>query len=129
MQIKLTKVYVDDLDKALNFYTGVLGFSKKADFGNAGYRWLTVVSPEDPEGTELQLELNSNPAAKAYQQAMFQQGQPTLNLYTSDVKSDHARIAANGGKFTMSPTDVTASTIAQLDDSCGNLVQLTQLNW
>ena len=85
MQIKLTKVYVDEHDKALKFYTEVLGLQKKADFGNSGYRWLTVNSPDDPDGTELQLELNSNPAAKAYQEAMFAEGQPALLLHTKDV--------------------------------------------
>lgn len=129
MKIKLTKFYVDDQEKALRFYTDVLGFTKKADFGNSGYRWLTVVSPEEPDGTELQLELNSNPAAKAYQEAMFQQNQPAVMFYTSDVKGDHERIKAKGGKFTMPPTDVTASVIAQVNDTCGNLIQITQLNW
>ena len=129
MQIKLTKVYVDEHDKALKFYTEVLGLTKKADFGNSGYRWLTVASPEDPDGTELQLELNSNPAAKAYQQAMFAESQPALLLHTKDVKADYERIKARGGDFTMPPTDVTASTIAQVKDTCGNLIQLVQLNW
>lgn len=129
MKIKLTKVYVDDQEKALRFYSDVLGFTPKADFSNGGYRWLTVVSADDPDGTELQLELSSNPAAKAYQQAMFQQNQPALMLYTDDVKADCERIKSNGGAFAMPPTDVTASTIAQLHDGVGNLVQLTQLNW
>lgn len=129
MQIKLTKVYVDDHDKALRFYTDVLGLTKKADFGNSGYRWLTVASPEDPDGTELQLELNSNPAAKAYQEAMFAENQPALLLHTQDVKADYERIKAKGGDFVMAPTDVTASTIAQVKDTCGNLIQLVQLNW
>ena len=129
MQIKLTKVYVDDHDKALHFYTDVLGLTKKADFGNSGYRWLTVASPEAPDGTELQLELNSNPAAKAYQEAMFAQNQPALLLHTKDVKADYERIKAKGGDFVMPPTDVTASTIAQVKDTCGNLIQLVQLNW
>jgi predicted enzyme related to lactoylglutathione lyase len=129
MQIKLTKVYVDNHDKALKFYTDVLGLVKKADFSNSGYRWLTVASPDDPDGTELQLELNSNPAAKAYQQAMFEQNQPALLLQTKDVKADYERIKANGGDFVMPPTDVTASIIAQVKDTCGNLIQLVQLNW
>jgi predicted enzyme related to lactoylglutathione lyase len=127
MKIKLTSVYVDDQDKALRFYTEVLGFAKRADFSNGPYRWLTVVSPEEPDGTELQLALNDNPAAKAYQQAIFQKGQPAAMFYTDDVKGDFERIKARGGKFTMPPTDVTASTIAMLNDTCGNLVQLTQL--
>ena len=127
MKIKVTRVYVDDQDKALRFYTEVLGFAKKADFRNGPFRWLTVVSPEEADGTELQLALNDNPAAKAYQQAIFQQGQPAAMFYTNDVKADYERIKERGGKFTMPPTDVTASTIAMVNDSCGNLVQLTQL--
>ena len=129
MQIKLASIYVDDHDKALRFYTEVLGLSKKADFGNNGYRWLTVASPEDVDGPQLQFELNSNPAARAYQQAMFEQGRPALILHTGDVRADHERISARGGDFVMPPTDVTASTIAQVKDTCGNIVQLVQLNW
>jgi predicted enzyme related to lactoylglutathione lyase len=127
MKIKLTTVYVDDQDKALRFYTDVLGFAKKADVGQGSYRWLTVASPEEPNGTELQLALNSNPAAKAYQQALFQQSQPAAMFFTDDVKGDYERIKARGGAFTMPPTDVPFSTIAMLNDTCGNLVQLTQL--
>ena len=127
MKIKLTRIYVDDQDKALLFYTEVLGFAKKADFRNGPFRWLTVASPEDLNGTELQLALNNNPAAKAYQQAIFQQSQPAAMFYTDDVKGDYERIKAHGAEFTMPPTDVTASTIAMLRDTCGNLIQLTQL--
>ncbi|MER8996284.1 VOC family protein [Mesorhizobium australicum] len=127
MKIKLTSIYVDDQEKALAFYTGVLGFTKKADFSNGPFRWLTVVSAEEPEGTELQLALNDNPAAKAYQQAIFKQGQPALMLFTDDIKGDHERIKANGGAFAMAPTDVTGSTIAKLNDGCGNLIQIAQL--
>ena len=127
MKIKLTSVYVNDQDKALRFYTEVLGFAKKADFSNGPFRWLTVVSPEEPDGTELQLALNNNPAAKAYQQTNFQQSQPGAMFYTDDVKGDYERIKDRGAEFTMPPTDVTASTIAMLNDTCGNLIQLTQL--
>ena len=127
MKIKLTSVYVNDQDKALSFYTEVLGFAKKADFSNGPFRWLTVVSPEDPDGTELQLASNNNPAAGAYQQAIFQQSQPAAMFYTNDVKGDYERIKTRGGEFTMPPTDVTASTIAMLNDTCGNLIQLTEL--
>ena len=127
MKIKLTSVYVDDQDKALRFYTEVLGFARKADFSNGPYRWLTVASPEEPDGTELQLALNDNPAAKAYQQAMFQQGQRAAIFFTDDVKGDYERIKARGAEFTMPPTDVTGSTIATLNDTCGNIIQLTQL--
>ena len=127
MKIRLTTVYVNDQDKALRFYTEVLGFAKKADFNNGPFRWLTVASPEEPDGTELQLALNDNPAAIAYQQAMFQQGLPAAMFYTDDVRGDYKRIKARGAEFTMPPTDVTASIIAMLNDTCGNLIQLTQL--
>lgn len=127
MKIKLTNIYVDNLDNALRFYTDVLGFTKKADFSQGSYRWLTVVSPDDPDGIELQLALNDSPAAKAYQQALFQQGQPAIMINSDDVKADYERIKARGGEFKMPPTDVTASTIAQLNDTCGNIIQLVQL--
>jgi len=127
MKIKLLTVYVDDQEKALHFYTKILGFVKKADFSNGPYRWLTVASPEEPDGTELQLALNDNPAARAYQQAIFQQGQPATMFYTDDIKGDYERIKAHGAEFTMPPTDVTGSTIAMLKDSCGNIIQLTRL--
>src|SRR5262249_1981113 len=127
MKIKVTSIYVNDQEKALSFYTEVLGFAKKTDFSQGPFRWLTVASPEDRDGTELQLALNSNPAAKAYQQAMFQQGQPAAMFFTDDVKGDYDRIKARGAEFTMPPTDVTASTIAMLSDTCGNLIQLVQL--
>ena len=127
MKIKLTSVYVDDQEKALRFYTEVLGFAMKADFSQGPYRWLTVASPEEPDGTELQLALNNDPAARAYQQAIFEQGQPAVMFYSDDVKGDYERINARGGEFTMPPTDVTGATIATLNDTCGNLIQLTQL--
>jgi predicted enzyme related to lactoylglutathione lyase len=127
MKIKLTKVYVDDQEKALRFYTDVLGFVKKADFTQGPFRWLTVASSEEPDGTELQLALNDNAASKAYQQAMFQQGQSAAMFFTDDVQGDYERIKARGGEFTMPPTDVTASRIAMLNDTCGNLIQVTQL--
>src|SRR5947209_13668149 len=127
MKIKMTSVYVDDQDKALGFYTEVLGFAKKADFSQGPFRWLTVASPEDPEGTQLQLALNENPAAKAYQQAMFQQGQPAAMFFTDDLQSDYERLKGRKAEFTMPPTDVTASKIAVLNDTCGNLIQVAQL--
>lgn len=129
MKIKLTTVYVDDQAKALRFYTEVLGFVKKADFGNAGFRWLTVTSPEEPEGTELQLASDDDPAGKAFQQAKRAQGQPAIMFYTDDVVADHERLKARGAAFTLPPTDVTGSKIATLEDGCGNLIQLTQLVW
>jgi predicted enzyme related to lactoylglutathione lyase len=127
MKIKLTSIYVDDQEKALRFYTEVLGFTKKADISNGPYRWLTVGSPEEPEGTELQLALNDNPAAKAYQEAIFEQGQPAAMFYTDDVRADYERIKVRGAEFPTPPRDVTASTIAVLNDTCGNLIQLTEL--
>jgi predicted enzyme related to lactoylglutathione lyase len=127
VKIKLTTVYVDDQEKALRFYTDVLGFTKKDDFTNGPYRWLTVTSPEEPDGTQLQLALNNNPPAKTYQEALFQQGQPAVMFFTDDVKADFERIKGRGAEFKMPPTDVTASMIAQLDDTCGNLIQITQL--
>ena len=127
MKIKLTSVYVDDQEKALRFYTDVLGFVKKTDFSNGPFRWLTVTSPEDPDGIELQLALNNNPAAKTYQQALFEQKQPAVMLSSDDVEADYQRMKTRGAEFTMPPTDVTASKIAMVNDTCGNLVQLTQL--
>jgi predicted enzyme related to lactoylglutathione lyase len=127
MKIKIMSLHVDDQDKALRFYTDVLGFAKKTDFTQGPYRWLTLVSPEEPDGTELQLALNNNPAAQTYQQAMFQQSQPAAMFFTDDIKADFERIKARGAEFTMPPTDVTASIIAMLKDTCGNLIQLTQL--
>lgn len=129
MKIKLTNVYVDDQEKALRFYTEVLGFVKKADFSQGPYRWLTVASAEDKDGMELQLALNNNPVAKAYQQAIFQQGQPAAMFFTDDVQADYERMKARGAEFTMPPKDVTASKIAMLSDTCGNLIQVTQLMW
>ena len=127
MKIALTKVYVDDQEKALRFYTEVLGFVKKADFSQGPFRWLTVASAEQPDGTELQLALNDNPAARAYQQAMFEQKQPAAMFFTDDVQAEYERMKAHGAEFTLAPTDVTASRIAMLDDTCGNRIQLTQL--
>jgi predicted enzyme related to lactoylglutathione lyase len=127
MKIQLTSIYVDDQDKALRFYTEVLGFVKKADFSQGPFRWLTVASAEDPDGTQLQLAKNDNPAAKAYQQALFQQGQPAAMFHSDDVQADYERMKARGAEFAMPPTDVTASRIAQLRDTCGNLIQLVQL--
>lgn len=127
MKIKLTSVFVDDQEKALRFYTEVLGFVKKTDFSKGPYRWLTVTSAEEPDGTELQLALNDNPAAKAYQQALFEQGQPAVMFYSDDVQADCERLKARGAELVMPPTDVTGSKIASLNDTCGNRIQITQL--
>jgi predicted enzyme related to lactoylglutathione lyase len=127
MKIALTTVYVADQDRALRTYTEVLGFVKKADFSQGPFRWLTVASAEDPDGTQLQLALNDNPAAKAFQQAQFEQGQPAAMFFTDDLAADYERMKAAGAEFTMPPTDVTGSKIAKINDGCGNLIQVTQL--
>jgi len=128
MKIKVTGIYVDDQEKALHFYTGILGFVKKADVTQGPYRWLTVASPEEPDGVQLQLAPNDNPAAKSYQQAMFEQGQPAAMFYVDDVQREYDRMKAAGAEFTMPPTKVTGSTIAMLNDTCGNLIQITALD-
>jgi predicted enzyme related to lactoylglutathione lyase len=129
MRIKWTTLYVDDQAKALQFYTDKLGFRKKADFSQGNYRWLTVASPEDPEGVELVLESNASPAGKAYQEALHGQGRPAAQFLVSDVQAEHDRLAAKGVKFTTPVTPTTGSIIAVLDDTCGNLIQLTKLTW
>lgn len=125
MRISLTTVFVDDQDKALRFYTEVLGFVKKADFTKGPFRWLTVAAAEG--GTQLQLAKNDNPPARAFQQAMFEQGQPAAMFDTDDVDADCERIKAAGAELVMPPTDVTGSRIAKVKDGCGNLIQITQL--
>lgn len=129
MRIKWTTLYVDDQEKALKFYTDKLGFQKKTDVSQGSYRWLTVASPEDPKGVELVLESNANPAGKAYQEALRGQGQPAAQFLVNDVQAEHDRLAAKGVKFTMPVTSTTGSIIARLDDTCGNLIQLTHLTW
>jgi predicted enzyme related to lactoylglutathione lyase len=127
MKIKLTTVYVDDQDKALRFYTEVLGFAKKADFSQGPFRWLTVTAPDEPDGVELQLALDNDPAAKAFQHARFEQKQPAVMFFSDDIHGECERIKSRGAQLTMPPTDVTASTIAMINDTVGNLVQITQL--
>jgi len=129
MKIKWTTLYVNDQEKALRFYTDVLGFQKKADFSQGPYRWLTVVSPEDADGVELILESSSNPAGKAYQEALHGQGMRATQFLVKDVQAEHDRLAARGVKFTMPVTKSTGSVIAVLDDTCGNLIQLVQMAW
>jgi predicted enzyme related to lactoylglutathione lyase len=129
MKIKWTTLYVNDQDKALRFYTDVLGFKKKADFSNGPYRWLTVTSAEEPDGVELILESNANPAGKAFQEALYGQKQRATQFLVADVQAEHDRLAAKGVKFTMPVTKVTGSVIAVFDDTCGNLIQLFQQAW
>lgn len=128
MKIKVTSIYVNDQEKALRFYTEVLGFVKKADFTQGPFRWLTVASPEVPDGTELQLTLNDDPAARTYQQAMFEKRKPAAMFYVDDVQREYDRMKPLAAEFTMPPTKVTGSTIAQLNDTCGNLIQIVALD-
>jgi predicted enzyme related to lactoylglutathione lyase len=128
MKIKVTSIYVDDQEKALRFYTDVLGFVKKTDVSQGPYRWLTVAPTEDPDGVELQLAANDDPAAKAYQQALFERGERAIMFYVDDVQAEFDRLSAAGADFTMPPTKVTGSTIAVLNDTVGNLIQLTKLD-
>ena len=127
MKIILTSVFVNDQDKALTFYTGVLGFVKKQDVTAGEYRWLTVVSPDQPDGTELLLEPNDNPAAKTYQEAIFGQGIPAAMFEVGNVKEEYQRLKALGVVFTVEPTPVMGSIMrAVFDDTCGNLIQIIQ---
>jgi predicted enzyme related to lactoylglutathione lyase len=128
MKLKVMTIHVDDQAKALRFYTEVLGLKKKTDVSNHGYRWVTVASPEQPDGPELQIEANTDPAAKAYQEARFQKGQPALRLFVDDVQAEYDRIKGQGATFKMAPTKTMGSTIAQLEDGCGNILQLTALD-
>ena len=131
MRIKLTSVFVDDQDKALKFYTEVLGFQKKHEFPAGKHKWLTVVSPEDPDGVQLVLEPNDgwNSAAKGYQQEIHRSGIPAANFFVADVQQEYERLKQLGVAFIKVPTKTTGSTIAVLDDTCGNLIQITHLDW
>ncbi|MCP4897922.1 MAG: VOC family protein [bacterium] len=127
MRIKLSSVLIDDQDKALRFYTEVLGFSKKVDLPVGEYRWLTVVSPDDPEGTELLLEPNANPAAATYQQALFESGIPLASFEVDDAQLEYERLHAEGVVFKQEPTDVGTAVCAIFEDTCGNLIQFYQV--
>jgi len=128
MRIRLTSLFVDDQAKALKFYTEILGFVKKSDVTAGSYRWLTVVSPEERDGTQLLLEPNSNPAAKSYQDSIFKQGIPAAMFFVDDVQRDFERLKGRGVKFTKAPTRTPGSTIVVFEDTCGNLIQLTQMS-
>ena len=125
LQIKLTSIMVDDQSKALAFYTDVLGFVKKMDFPVGEYRWITVAAPSRDD-LQLALEPNANPAAKAFQQAMFAQSIPLASFESTDLDADYARLMKAGVAFTMPPTNVGAVKIAVLSDTVGNLIQLHQ---
>jgi len=126
VRIKLTSIMVDDQDKALKFYTEVLGFLKKRDLPAGGFRWITVVSPEGPDDLELALEPNANPAAKTFQKAMFDQGIPLASFETRDLQTDFKRLKGLGVAFTQEPMNAGPVIIAVLSDTCGNLIQLHQ---
>jgi len=126
MRIKLTSLMVDDQDKALKFYTEVLGFQKKHEFPAGGYKWLTVISREGPDDIELSLEPNANPAAKTFQEAMFEQKIALAAFEVSDLENEYARLASAGVVFTTKPTRTGPVTIAVFSDTCGNLIQLYQ---
>lgn len=126
MRIKLTSIMVSDQDKALKFYTDVLGFQKKHEFPAGEYRWLTVVSPEAPDEVELSIEPNANPAGKAFQEAMFKQGIPVAAFEVSDIAKEYERLKAHGVAFTREPTRMGPVSIAIFADTCGNLIQIYQ---
>ena len=128
MKIKLTSVLVDDQDKALKFYIQVLGFVKKRDIPLGDFKWLTVVSPEEPDGTELLLEPNNNPAASTFQKAIFDQGIPLTAFVVDDIYQEYERLRKLGVEFTMEPTNMGMTTVALLNDTCGNLIQIYQVS-
>ncbi|MCV7216950.1 VOC family protein [Mycobacterium crocinum] len=124
MRINLTSVLVDDQDKALKFYTEVLGFTTKHDIPMGEHRWITVVSPDDPDGTELVLEPDSHPAVRPFKEALASDGIPFTSFAVDDVAAEFARLQALGVRFTQEPVDMGPVTTAVLDDTCGNLIQI-----
>ena len=126
MKIKLNSVLVDDQEKALSFYTEVLGFIKKVDLPVGEFRWLTVVSPEEPDGTQLVLEPNANPAAATYQRALSEAGIPLTSFAVDDIEKEFTRLDALNVVFTTQPTDVGGASVAVFEDTCGNLIQMYQ---
>jgi catechol 2,3-dioxygenase-like lactoylglutathione lyase family enzyme len=126
MRIKLTSIMVDDQDKALRFYTEVLGFKRKHDIPVGEYRWITVTSPEGPDDLELALEPNANPAGKTFQEAMFAQGIPLAVFEVADIAVEFARLRGKGVVFLRQPAQAGPVTLAVFADTCGNLIQLYQ---
>lgn len=126
MKIIVTSIFVQDQDKALEFYLEKLGFVKKEDEPAGEFRWITVVSPDDLDGTELLLEPNDHPAAKEYQKKIFADGIPATMFGVVDIRKEYKRLMENGVKFTMEPTEMGRVTIAIFDDTCGNLIQIIQ---
>lgn len=128
MKIIVTSIFVDDQEKALEFYSEILGFVKKHDVPAGEFRWITLVSPDDLEGTELVLEPNNHPAAKEYQKKLYNDGIPATMFGIEDVHQEYERLLKQGVKFTMEPRNVGEVTIAIFDDTCGNLIQIAQQN-
>jgi catechol 2,3-dioxygenase-like lactoylglutathione lyase family enzyme len=126
VKINLTSVLVDDQAKALRFYTDVLGFVKKADVPLGEHRWLTVVSPDEPEGTELLLEPDEHPAARPFKEALVRDGIPFTSFAVENVRRDFERLSDHGVRFTQEPTEMGPVTTAVLDDTCGNLIQIAE---
>ena len=126
MRIKLNSIFVDNQDKALRFYTEVLGFQKGKEIPVGEFRWLTVVSPDGHDDVELSLEPNANPAAKTFQDELFRQGIPITAFEVDDIRAEHERLKKRGVAFTMEPTDAGEVTVAIFADTCGNLIQLYQ---
>ena len=126
MRITLTGVFVSDQDKALRFYTETLGFVKKHDVPVGEFKWLTVVSPDDPDGTELLLEPNDNPVAQEFQKGIFDQGIPAASFSVMDSRAEYEKLRLLGVAFTMEPTELANVTVAVFDDTCGNLIQIMQ---
>jgi len=126
MRITLTGVFVSDQDEALRFYTETLGFVKKHDLPVGEFKWLTVVSPDEPDGTELLLEPNENPVAQEYQKGIFDQGIPAASFSVTDIGAEYEKLKSLGVAFTMEPTEMGNVTIAVFDDTCGNLIQIMQ---
>jgi catechol 2,3-dioxygenase-like lactoylglutathione lyase family enzyme len=127
MRINLSSVLVDDQDKALRFYTEVLGFEKKTEVPLGEARWLTVVSPEEPDGTELALEPDAHPAAGPFKRALVEDGIPFTSFAVDDARAEYERLSALGVRFTQEPTDMQGVTTAVLDDTCGNLIQIASM--
>lgn len=126
MKIIVTSIFVQDQDKALEFYSEKLGFVKKEDVPVGEFRWITLVSPDDQDGTELLLEPNDHPAAKDYQKKIFADGIPATMFGVADIRKEYKRLMEKGVKFTMEPTEMGEVTIAVFDDTCGNLIQIVQ---
>lgn len=126
MKIYISSVYVDDQEKAFRFYTEVLGFVKKIDVPAGEYRWLTVVSPEEPDGTKLLLEPSDNPATKAFKRVLYEQGIPLASFAVEDIRGEYERMRELGVDFAVEPTEMGSVTVAVFDDTCGNLIQLVQ---